>query len=80
MLLGQGRLEEAEHHCREALRVDPSIARAHFTLWEILEQQGKYAALEAAALAVLALKPDHADAHARLSRARALQAREGQRA
>ena len=72
ILLTLNRLEEAEHHCREALRVDPTMARAHFTLWEILERQSKYADLEAAALSVLAFKPDHVDAQARLNRARAL--------
>jgi tetratricopeptide (TPR) repeat protein len=75
LFLTESRLEEAEHHCREALRTDPALARAHFTLWEILERQGKYADLEAAALAVLALRPNHVDARARLSRARALRPR-----
>jgi tetratricopeptide (TPR) repeat protein len=75
MLLVQGRLAEAERHCREALRHDPAMARAHFTLWEVLERQGKYADLEEAALGVLALRPDHADAQARLARARALRGR-----
>ena len=48
------------------------MARAHFTLWEILERQGKYAELEEAALGALAVRPDHPDAQARLARARAL--------
>ena len=51
---------------------DPAMARAHFTLWEVLERQGKYAELEEAALGALAVRPDHPDAQARLARARAL--------
>ena len=55
--------------------MDPAAARLHFDLWDALEAQGKHVDLEAAARAVIALKPDHADAHARLGRALFAQAR-----
>src|SRR2546430_159774 len=59
----------AEGVCRKAIRLNLDEARAHHPLWDALEAQGKFGELADAARAVIAKKPDHADAHARLGRA-----------
>jgi len=45
--LQRGRLEDAAHHLRKAIKVDPAIAEYHFNLGETLTHQGdKHAAME----------------------------------
>ena len=53
MLLAQGRWDEAAEACREAIRLDVDLGRAHVDLWTALEAAQRYPELEAATRAVL---------------------------
>jgi len=70
VLLAAGRYREAETEARAALALNFEVARAHFDLWEALEAQRDWHGLAVAAGDLLAKRPEHAIARARLVRAR----------
>jgi len=75
VLLAAGRHAAAEAAARAALELNFEVARAHFDLWAALEARRDWAALAVATAEFLARRPEHADARARLARARAELAR-----
>ena len=58
MLREQGKLAEAEAHCREALRLQPDLAGAHNNLGVALQEQGKLNEALAHYQEALRLQPD----------------------
>jgi tetratricopeptide (TPR) repeat protein len=65
----QGRLEEAQGHYREAIRLRPDLAVAHRNLGTVMEELGDFEAAEHCFRAALRHGPDHvaAEAHAHLA-------------
>jgi serine/threonine-protein kinase len=65
-LFAQRRHEEAEAAYRQAIRLKPDYAEAHYNLGVILNGQGRHKEAEAAYRQAIRLKPDDHDAHANL--------------
>jgi tetratricopeptide (TPR) repeat protein len=63
-----GKLEDAEAHCRAALRARPGHATAAFDLGVVLEDQGRLEEARGAYAAALEVDPSCADAHYNLAR------------
>ncbi len=68
-LFDQGRLEDAVHHFREAIRIKPDHVDAHLKLGNALEAQGKLEEAIHHYSETLRIKPDHVDAHIKLGNA-----------
>ena len=68
-LLQAGRVAEAEHCFRDALRALPHAPELHATLGAILAAQGRAAEAVPSFHAALKLRPDSADAHGNLGNA-----------
>ena len=64
---GQGKLEDADAHYREALRIAPDFAEAHYNLAGIRFQQGRPADALVEYREALHDRPDYAEAHAWLA-------------
>ena len=64
-----GRLEEAEQHCREALRLRPEFSEAEIAYASILARQGKLAEAHAHLTEVLRRNPRDASAYFSLAQA-----------
>ena len=58
-----GRLDEAEKECREALKINPDFAEAHYNLGVLLGNKGRKEDAEAEYRESLRIKPDFAFAH-----------------
>ena len=58
-LLGRGRLEEAETHYRQALKLEPAYIDAQYNLSGALARLGKHTSAIDSYRATLALAPDH---------------------
>jgi tetratricopeptide (TPR) repeat protein len=58
-----GRLDEAEKECREAIRIDPDSAVAHYNLGSLLNNKGREEDAEAEYRGALRINPDYGDAH-----------------
>jgi len=63
----QGKLDEAEAECREVIRLDPTDARAHDNLGDILRKQGKLDAAVAEYREAIRLDPTDASPHGGLA-------------
>jgi tetratricopeptide (TPR) repeat protein len=61
-----GRLQDAEHHYRQALQIRPDIGEVNFSLAAVLMLQGKLDEALRAARAGVKARPDHPLAHRRL--------------
>jgi tetratricopeptide (TPR) repeat protein len=72
VVLAQRRYADAEAEALATLALNFEVARAHFDLWAALEAQGKWRALAAALREFLRVRPEHAEARARLARLSAL--------
>jgi tetratricopeptide (TPR) repeat protein len=68
-LAKEGKLEDAKHAFRDAIRLDPDLLEAHFSLGVLLAREGKaqYPAAMSEFIEVLRLNPQDADAHINLS-------------
>jgi tetratricopeptide (TPR) repeat protein len=62
-LVAKHRIPEAEHALREAIRIDPSGAKPHVDLANLLADQGETAGAEAALRRALELDPKSGPAH-----------------
>ena len=63
LLAGQGKIEEAIHHCREALRINPHHAWIHAALAEALVADGRLEEAIYHFSQAVKLKPDFYEAH-----------------
>jgi len=59
----QGRLKEAEESCRQAIKLKPDLADAHYNLGNTLKKQGRLDEAEASYTQAITLKPDYSEAH-----------------
>jgi Flp pilus assembly protein TadD len=59
----QDQLESAQKELQEAIRLDPSLAEAHYTLGITYWQSGDFAATIREMKAALAVRADYAEAH-----------------
>ncbi len=62
-LVELGLLDEAEHQVREALRLKPGMAGAHYNLGRILSRRGRRAEAEKQYLEAVAADPGYAEAY-----------------
>lgn len=67
LLLGQGRLDEAERVYRHVLMLKPDFADAHGNLGVVLKAQGRLEAAAASYRRALALRPAYFQAHGNLA-------------
>jgi tetratricopeptide (TPR) repeat protein len=63
-----GNAQEAETNLREALRLDPQLAQAHYHLGNVLQQQGRLDAAVQEQLAAVRLDDKYAEPHVALAR------------
>jgi tetratricopeptide (TPR) repeat protein len=67
LLLRGGAVEEAAHHAREAVRIDPELAIGWYDLGLIERQRGDLAAAIAAYRRAITLDPGHPESHQNLA-------------
>ncbi len=75
MLYHHGRPAEAEKEWREAIRIKPDYAEAHYNLGVALDDQGRAAEAEKEYREAIRIKPDYAEAHSCLGALLAAQGR-----
>lgn len=63
----QGRLDEAEARCRQALKYEPDYAEAHFNLGNTLYDLGRLKEAESSYRRAIKIEPDYAEAHFNLA-------------
>jgi Flp pilus assembly protein TadD len=61
-----GRTEDAEAEYREALRINPDDAEAHYNLGNLLKETGRTEDAEAEYREAIRINPDYAETHANL--------------